>query len=249
MPRYLFICSFTLFSFFANAQTHWTESLKDSEWWPDTIYSPGTNHMREFLYFDLEGFFYRTTWDAERYIIDRKLKPEQHLILRPDSTTWQLSQVDHERIELRGPDYYGLFRKEESREISTPMEGLNEFLVGDSIKQVILGSWQLHSLGVTPENEENAEDEEYMNYEKNRDFYYMPFDENMQINFRANNTLTVSFPAESKTFEYFIDNESLFMGEGNNNDFLRYSLKDGKLWLTEYFHPDKRTFVFVRKER
>ena len=248
MLRLALFAQLLLLPLVTHAQNPQEHPLKDSEWWPDSIYSPVTNHAREFLFFDKQGYFYRTTWEAERYIIDRKLTMTDTGIQRADSSWLRLTQLSDGSIELEGPDYYGLFHRDEMPDIATAAEGLNEFLVGDSLKQLILGSWQLQSIGIAPVNSDEELTDDLVAYEKSRDLFNMLFDEDMQLQFTADNALTLSFPHQTEAFEYFIDDSILYLSPYEQNNYFKYKLSNGKLWLTED-HPDyPRTLVFGRKE-
>ena len=220
------------------------------EWWPDSVVVDG-KHARQFLIILKSGEFYRCSYETERYVLDRALTIDEGKITRADGTIWTLTRLDKEHIVLKGPDYYGRFKLDHMQHITTMEEALNEFMVGDSVKQEILGKWALKSVGVELKEkfEEDEESQKYIDEFKQMVFLFLPMDEDYELEFSIDNEVIM----RSKGFEfkrkYIVDDiEFNFIMSIDEHRVVDYRLHQGELWLSQehdFFH---RTLVFQRKE-
>ena len=109
MKKLLTILTLLLTTTISWSQNTISLNFLKGEWISDSIRSDQSDHWREFVFIDSLGHFYRTTWWADDYVIDRQLKISRNQILKDGQSYLTIQILDSNTIELTNQDYYGIF--------------------------------------------------------------------------------------------------------------------------------------------
>ena len=101
---------------------------------------------REFLFFDSIGNFTRTTWWNENYVLDRGILIDQ--TVETQSSKYQIEIIDSFNIKISRKKYAGYFYGNPWKQDEDFTRSLNRFIVGDSMKKLLVGNWvyELHEM-------------------------------------------------------------------------------------------------------
>ena len=214
------------------------------KWISDSLNSSQHDHWREFVFIDSLGHFYRTTWWADNYVIDKQLNLSENQILKENEPYLSIEILDSNTIELTNLDYYGLFHRDPWPEIGTFNESLSRFIIGDSIKTQLTGTWYYDSSELV-EPDPNFP-QIYLDEQKKRTFLGASLD-NLKIQFDRDNTFSVANDSLEVKYGYLIDNDGIDLSKSDYIINIKYKLND-KLELTESRHAIKRKLIFKRKK-
>ena len=220
------------------------EFLK-GEWMSDSLRTSESKRWREFIFIDSLGQFYRTTWWSENYLLDKKLNIERNKIKKNNADYLNIIKIDSNTIELNGIDYYGLFKRDRWPNIGSPQESLNRFIVGDSIKKMLTGKWNLKKIEVLQSDKNADYPREYLDSYKYRDFLNQSAKEQLEITFRKNNKFQVNGNnGEINYHRFIVDDEKIQLWKSDYIISLYCELNKGDLIIIETKHGIERKLIF-----
>lgn len=217
------------------------------EWWSDSISVNGEN-ARQFVFVTSEGRFYRCSYETESYIIDRALEVESNFVIREDGAKWHLEQPTDKVLMLKGPGYYGRFKLNYHPHIISIKEGIMEFVVGDSVRQLIQGNWVLKSTVIQSHDPRDEEDSVLMKLVRDDDFLWAQYKEKVQLRFTKNRVINMISGSKKAIHEYIVDDEELAIRFDDLIIDLPYKLQNGELWLSRDDGYFEWTYIFKRDD-
>lgn len=134
------------------------EFLK-GEWWSDQIETDTVNRWREFLLINNEGTLYRTSWSSEKYILNKECNIIDGQILENGRTIFYIEVLDSNSLILSNEKYEARFYRPPIIFEENIDSIINRFVLSDSIKQQIIGKWELNHFEINLINEEDLNPE------------------------------------------------------------------------------------------
>ena len=247
MKHAITIIFILIFSTSTKAQSEITLEFLKGEWISDSLRTNETERWRDFVFIDSLGQFYRTTWWGEKNVLDKELKINGNRIEKSNEEKFKINAVDSNTIELNGTNYYGIFKRDPWPNIGSYQESLNRFIVGDSIKKVLLGNWNLTKCE-SIQTDNNAEyPKEYLDSYKNRNFLNQSVKEKIKIEFSADNKFEITGKnSKMKYHRYMVDDEKIQLWKSDYIISLYFELIDNKLVIIENKHGIKRKLIFKK---
>ena len=89
MKQLIIILTISLSAFAARSQNSNLAEFLSGAWISEPLDTIGVYDITEFIFIDSLGYFYRTAWYADNYILDRKLKVANGSILKADALIYQ----------------------------------------------------------------------------------------------------------------------------------------------------------------
>lgn len=229
------------------AQKEITLEFLKGEWLLDSLRTTEPDRWRDFVFIDSLGQFYRTTWWGENYVLDKKLKVERNRITKNDIEYFNIVAVDSNTIELKGKNYFGLFKRDPWPNIGNFQESLNEFIVGDSIKKILIGNWNLKKTEAI-QTDNNAEyPKEYLDSYKYRSFLNQSIKKPVQIKFTKDNKFEINGNNGKVQYpRYMVDDEKIQISKSDYIISLYCQLEQNDLIIIENKHGIKRKLIFKK---
>ena len=109
----------------------------------DSLEIKNETQWREFVFFDSIGNFTRTTWWNENYVLDKGELIKQ--TIKSEKGNYQIEIIDSFNIKISKPNYVGFFYGNPWKENNDFNESVNRFVIGDSIKKILIGNWEYES--------------------------------------------------------------------------------------------------------
>ena len=117
--------------------------FSNTEWMSDSLEIKNETQWREFVFFDSIGNFTRTTWWNENYVLDKGELIKQ--TIKSEKGNYQIEIIDSFNIKISKPNYVGFFYGNPWKENNDFNESVNRFVIGDSIKKILIGNWEYES--------------------------------------------------------------------------------------------------------
>ncbi len=245
MKHAITIIFILIFSTSTKAQSEITLEILKGEWISDSLRTNETERWRDFVFIDSLGQFYRTTWWSENYVLDKKLKVNGNRIEKSNEEKFKITSVDSNTIELNGTNYYGLFKRDPWPNIGSYQESLNRFIVGDSIKKLLTGKWNLKKIEVLQSDKNADYPKEYLESYKYRDFLNQSAKEQLEITFRKDNKFqTNGNNGEINYHRFIVDDEKIQLWKSDYIISLYCELNKGDLIIIEAKHGIERKLIF-----
>jgi hypothetical protein len=237
-----------IFSSSVQAQKEITLEFLKGEWISDSLRTSEPDRWREFIFIDSLGQFHRTTWWSENYVLDEKLKVERNKIRKNNAEYLNIIAIDSSTIELNGNNYYGLFKRDRWPNIGSYQESLNRFIVGDSIKKILIGNWNLIKIEAIQTDKNDEYPKEYLDSYKNRDFLNQSVINRVQITFKKNNKFEVKGNDGNIVYHRFmVDDEKIQLWKSDYIISLYSELKENNLVIVENKHGIERKLIFEKE--
>jgi len=245
MKHAITIIFILIFSTSTKAQSEITLEFLKGEWISDSLRTNETERWRDFVFIDSLGQFYRTTWWSENYVLDKKLKVNGNRIEKSSEEKFKITAVDSNTIELNGTNYYGLFKRDPWPNIGSYQESLNRFIVGDSIKKLLTGKWNLKKIEILQSDKNADYPKEYLESYKYRDFLNQSAKEQLEITFRKDNKFQINGNnGEINYHRFIVDDEKIQLWKSDYIISLYCELNKGDLIIIETKHGIERKLIF-----
>jgi hypothetical protein len=248
MKHSITIILILIFSTSTKAQSEITLEFLKGEWISDSLRTNETKRWRDFVFIDSLGQFYRTTWWSENYVLDKKLKVNGNRIEKYNEEKFKITAVDSNTIELNGTNYYGLFKRDPWPNIGSYQESLNRFIVGDSIKKILIGNWKLEKIEAIQTDKNDEYPKEYLDSYKNRDFLNQSVSKLVQITFKKNNKFEIKGNNGNIVYHRFmVDHEKIQLWKSDYIISLYSELKEDNLIIVENKHGIERKLIYEKE--
>ncbi len=235
-----------IFSNYIQAQKNVELEFLKGEWISDSIKTSESERWRDFIFIDSLGQFYRTSWWNDTYIIDNKLLVQKNEIKKNGEKYLTIKRIDSNSIELTGKNYYGLFKRDPWPNIGTFKESLNQFIIGDSIKSKLIGSWTLKNIETTQTDNNANYPKEYLDSYKNRPFLSQPTKKEINLKFGSYNEFEISGENQTIEYRYIVDSEKISLSKSDYIITLNYNFKNKTLIIIETRHGIERRLNFIK---
>ena len=143
MNRIIQILVIILLTQFSYCQNSIEIDFSNTEWMSDSLEIKNETQWREFVFFDSIGNFTRTTWWNENYVLDKGELIKQ--TIKSEKGNYQIEIIDSFNIKISKPNYVGFFYGNPWKENNDFNESVNRFVIGDSIKKILIGNWEYES--------------------------------------------------------------------------------------------------------
>ena len=213
------------------------------EWTSDSLSTPD-NRWRDFIYIDSSNKFYRTTWWSNKYVIDSSLTIKNDKVFKDNEHLFSIKRIDSNQIELSNNQYYGLFYHSESTKYQ---KYLNEFIEGDSLKQLFIGLWILDSIQVN-NNTEYDYPETYFEQKRQSHFLGKSID-NLKVKVSNNNTLIAIDSTSETSYNFIIRKNTIEMDRSDYILSINYDLTEEQLIMTDTYHSVLTRTLYFKKEK
>lgn len=139
--------------------------FSNTEWMSDSLEVKDESQWREFVFIDSTGKFTRTTWWNQRYVLDKGELIDK--IVKAENGNYQIEIIDSFNIKISKLNYVGFFHGNPWKENKNFKSSLNSFIIGDSMKEMMIGNWEYesHELKLA---EHFSLDEEFSDFAKNK---------------------------------------------------------------------------------
>jgi hypothetical protein len=247
MKHAIIIILILIFSTSTKAQSEITLEFLKGEWISDSLRTSETERWRDFVFIDSLGQFYRTTWLSENYVLDKKLIINGNRVEKSNEEKFRITAIDSNTIELNGTNYYGLFKRDPWPNIGSYKESLNKFIVGDSIKKILTGNWNLTKCEAI-QTDNNAEyPKEYLDSYKYRNFLNQSVKEKVSIEFSADNKFEITGNnSKIKYYRYMVDDERIRLWKSDYIISMYFEFINDNLVVIENKHGIKRKLIFKK---
>lgn len=248
MKHAITIILILIFTTSTKAQSEITLEFLKGEWISDSLRTNETERWRDFVFIDSIGQFYRTTWWSENYVLDKKLKVNGNRIEKYNEEKFKITAVNSNTIELNGTNYYGLFKRDPWPNIGSYQESLNRFIVGDSIKKILIGNWKLQKIEAIQNDKNDEYPKEYLDSYKNRDFLNQSVSKVFQITFKKDNKFEIKGNNGNTVYHRFmVDDEKIQLWKSDYIISLYSELKDDNFVIVENKHGIERKLIFEKE--
>ena len=180
----------------------------------------------ESIYFDAEKNFTRATWQNHSYILDRGKWTSDSII--SSNGNYQIEVVDSTHIKLVKQDYVVEFYGNPWKSDKYFHQSLKRFILGDSIKNRLLGKWEF--VGYEKDPEIDQKDLRHSNRDvlNLKSIGHRAMHNNTTLDFSTPNILqTNDINGELINYEFIVDDEILELTINYNVIRYNYRLTKG----------------------
>jgi len=181
----------------------------NSEWTSDSLYIQNSNHTKEYLFFDSLSNFYRTSLWTNKYLLEKgKYLNEE---LKSDSNNYEIELIDSFNIRIFNSEYDGYFHGNPWKHNERFEKRLRGFLVGDSIKQILIGKWEYigNDIKLSEHSKLYTEVPEFVSRKLNR-IAFEELNKDFRLDFTKENKLILtSSENKERYFRYIVDDKEI----------------------------------------
>lgn len=215
------------------------------EWMSDSnAYEGGP--WREFIFIDSSGTFTRTSWFSEDYVLNSNLLLKGDDVVKGDSIYFHIRLLDSFNITVTSNWYKGRFHRSFPVTSEHFEEARNRFVVGDSIKKRMAGSWDIvHHEMLKPDSTLFIPEELLADLQERPFLGGYPVT-TLTMSFTKDNRLVISSDSVKTEFEYLVDDNTLSLSKFDYVIKYKYSFRGDSLCIEESRGATKRELIFVK---